>query len=857
MTLGAKQKIIRLWEQTGILHTSIFKQLRSASSKDFTGIVDALTECQSKAIQVGNYVEAYSANDAEGIVRGLEEYCEQIYQLSIAMQDISLVQTDVFYESISDYGRTIREELEGLAVRTEIVFMPYKMSMWDSLESIWREASNDDRCDVFVVPIPYYDKNANGLLAEWHYEGKQFPSYVSVTSFEQYSIDEHMPDIVYIHNPYDGYNLVTSVASDYYSSELKKYVRKLVYVPYYYAGSVLSDHQNSMPTLDNMDFIILPSEAAVEKMSVYQPREKLLPLGSPKIDRMLRLDGYGSIPEEWRKLAKGKKIILYNVGLSPILQNRYRSIEKMRMVFNTFKKRQDVLLWWRPHPLIKASLHAIAPEIEGAYEELEKEFLLERIGIYDTGADSNLAVASTDAFVGDYSSMIYMFGVTGKPVFYLDNRILEEKSQYKNYVIMTDFDIDREGNLIFMSAVHEVLCKLCVETGEISLVDQYSSYDLIGQEYKILIDEEYLILSPCGCNENIKIINLRNQSYVQYEVQKDYVYHNYLKPIKIDDEYVFCPGAKQEFLIYNKKNNCFETYGDFADELCSYVSGENNLLFIGDPVVIDRSIYLLVCGTNRLLKFDVKNRIYRFYSIGTEKKEFSNMDYDEKVFWMITKNGECIAQWNPNTNDYVEYSNYPKGFLPYLNAFVHSDSRVFSHIVLMKDWVYIFPGTANMILMLNKMSGEMKECDWKLPYLEGQRKGTAFTWSDNYLCVKKYDEHRIIAVTAYDYSILVIDIETSDVNIYKSCLEPENMEKLISPLRARFIGGHPPYIICENGLECCLNDFLDYIVDEQAWSRDKQIASFTGYTSNMDGTCGSKVHHCIMDKLEEENNAAI
>ncbi len=711
MTQGGKQKITGLWKRTGRLHGKIFKGLASA---DANGLVELLTECQSIAIDVGNYIDSYASKDGEALVHVLEAYCEQVYQVSVSLAKLSCGRADALIKALADDAQTVDEGLRGLKTRTEIVFFPYKMSMWDALESIWREASADEACDVYVVPIPYCDRNSDGTLKEWHYEGGAFPADVPVTDYGKYSLAEHLPDVAYIHNPYDGYNVVTSVAPDYYSAALKKYVKKLVYVPYYYAGGVLSDHQNSLPPLSNVDYIVLPGEAAVDAMAVYQPREKLLPLGSPKIDRMLLMDGHGAVPQEWKRLAQGRRIILYNVGLSPMLQGRYRSMEKMRQVFNVFKERSDVLVWWRPHPLIKATLHTAAPELLGAYEELEKEFVLEGIGIYDTGPDSNLAVASTDAFIGDYSSMIYMFGVTGKPIFYLNQRVLTDRAAHARIVQMWDFTVDEEKNLRFVSEAHGLACRFCMRTGKIEVTGPAPAGSVVWQE----------------------------------------------------------------------------------------------------------------CST-----------------------------YQEDAFtWSAAQDGTGVLRRRADTGRCETYHDFPKGFYPFLSAFTGCCS-IFSFLVSMGEWLYLFPGTANMVLKLHKESGRLLQCDWKLPYMEGQRKGTAFTWPSNYVCAKKYDEHTIVAVTAYDYSILVIDICTDEVKRYESCLSPEDIKEWVqTPVeRVRRTGG----IVYEDGLSCCLGDFLDDLADGQQWPREQQISAFAGEVNHADGTCGKRVHACIMEALKEDRNAGV
>ena len=75
--------------------------------------------------------------------------------------------------------------------------------------------------ETYVVPIPYYDRKPNGALGEFHYEGNDFPDNVPITHYHTYNLAGRKPDVIYIHNPYDKYNTVTSVDPRFYSFELK------------------------------------------------------------------------------------------------------------------------------------------------------------------------------------------------------------------------------------------------------------------------------------------------------------------------------------------------------------------------------------------------------------------------------------------------------------------------------------------------------------------------------------------------------------------------------------------------------------------------------------------------------------
>ncbi len=48
--------------------------------------------------------------------------------------------------------------------------MTYKYSMLGSFESIFEAAKEDEDCEAYVMPIPYYDKDQEGNLTEMHDE---------------------------------------------------------------------------------------------------------------------------------------------------------------------------------------------------------------------------------------------------------------------------------------------------------------------------------------------------------------------------------------------------------------------------------------------------------------------------------------------------------------------------------------------------------------------------------------------------------------------------------------------------------------------------------------------------------------
>lgn len=399
--------------------------------------IDDLSRCQSIAVEMGNCLETLG-EIAGPVVKLLEEYCESLYQQSIHLDHTEACRmiSKKIQKQLSMISRMIQFNLpEG---KKEIVFFPYKASMWDSLESIWLAAREDESCEVFVVPIPYFDKNPDGTFGELHDEKNQYPVNVPVIDWQEYSLGERRPDVAYIHNPYDGVNSATSVHPMYYAGEIKRYTDMLVYVPYFVGvNGHVAEHLCVLPGTMYADRVIVESEEVrniyLEEFRKFEREnhcrgkfgnlsQKFLAMGSPKFDRVRSVRRENVIiPEEWKPCmikenGTWKKVVLYNTTIDSFLNNGETALEKIRHTLSVFENYPDAVLLWRPHPLLKSAVCSIRPELYPELRQIIKEYREKRFGIYDDTADVERAIALSDAYYGDWSSVVTLYQVTGKPI---------------------------------------------------------------------------------------------------------------------------------------------------------------------------------------------------------------------------------------------------------------------------------------------------------------------------------------------------------------------------------------------------------------------------------------------------------
>ena len=277
--------------------------------------------------------------------------------------------------------------------------MSYKDSMWDSLESVWQAAYADkEHCNAYVVPIPYADRKPDMTVAEWHCEADIFPDYVPVLDWQEYTLDklrEMQPDVIFI---------------------------QLVYIPYYVCGETIAPNFCQSLGVVNADYVIVQNENIKAQFEQYYPdgkppEGKFLALGSPKFDKVLasKKEDF-TLPESWQRIVKDKKVVLYNTSLGAALDNSEMVCKKLRYVFDVFKNRQDVALWWRPHPLMEATFRSMRPEQYAEYEQIVAEYKQTGWGIYDDTPELHRAIAYSECYYGDRSSVVDLYKVTGKPV---------------------------------------------------------------------------------------------------------------------------------------------------------------------------------------------------------------------------------------------------------------------------------------------------------------------------------------------------------------------------------------------------------------------------------------------------------
>lgn len=329
--------------------------------------------------------------------------------------------------------------INNIPTKLEIAFMPYKVSMWDSMESIWKEAIKDKDCICNVVPIPYYELDESGKAIRLCYEGDLFPKNINITNYKNYQLESIKPDIIYIHNPFDEYNRLTMIEPRYFSNNLNKCTDMLVYIPYFVAGSYKDEeeHKNTcyLPGPLSATKVIVQSQ---EQKNLYvsngYDKNKVLNLGSPKFDAVLYAINNKEYLIEKQEKYNDKKVFLLSVGITNLLADD-NWINELNEIIDVFLNKDNCNLICRFHPLTQITIDTMRPNLYDVFNKVKQKINNSKNVSLDENIDVYKSIAMSDALISDYSSVMFQYLATKKPVLaFIDDKLIKE-----NRIFATDY----------------------------------------------------------------------------------------------------------------------------------------------------------------------------------------------------------------------------------------------------------------------------------------------------------------------------------------------------------------------------------------------------------------------------------
>lgn len=746
--------------------------------------IQLLGNCQSTAIQMGEIIE-HSEGEACIVVRTLEGYCDELYQVTTG--NMSPTQAQNIWKHLNKQLLQVENDVKYcLPIRSEVVFFPYKASMWDSLESIYLAAKNDPNCDAYCVPIPYFDKNPDGSLGQMHYEGQEYPSNIEVVDYRSYDYEKRKPDIIFIHNPYDDCNQVTSVHPSYYSKKLKQFTKQLVYVPYFTPTDVLPEGFCITPGCINADTVILSSEKVKNdylhafkncnqeysnKDFLDNVKKKLVVIGSPKLEKAAKcLKEDNPLPEAWQRIIEypngtKKTLIFYNISLNSLLEHGMNVLRKIREVFALFMERKDIVLWWRPHPLYEATLRSMRPGLLEEYQRIVSDYIDGQWGIYDNSTDLYRAIAWCDAYYGDQSSVTALFTAAQKPV--MLQSVENDGLAFENIV-------KANGDYWFTCIGNNGLYRLPENSNTAEFIGCFTAEKDCRRLYLDIVHyQNKLIFVPLRA-KGIAIYCIDTKKFIYIPIQEPPKDLNLGIQYSSDSKFAFASVYKKHIYLFpstypaiirlNPESCEVEYLYDPILSLKAHVRNKNRGYF-RTGIVQENLVKMWCVPIKGIVEFDMISETINICKIMQNANNYIDIATDGESYWLIPV--EKTAKILKLSKEYYITKEIP---LPNGTA-----DNTFSYIrgVCAKDYLFVFPGNAEHVIKIS-LEHDFAEIDSAFEIDEPTNKLGIGEWK--FFFAKKF-ENEIFAFNNSSLVLMRYQLEDGTVTKSKVITDAKEIKK--------------------------------------------------------------------------------
>lgn len=397
-------------------------------------------------------------------------------------------------------------------------------------------------------------------------------------------------------------------------------------------------------------------------------------------------------PENWKEVIRGKKVILYNTGVSALLRGRERQIEKIKWVFQIFKEHPEVVLWWRPHPLEFSTLQSMLPELEEQYREARRQYLEEHLGILDESADLNRAIAISDAYYGAWSSVAVLYREAKKPVLYENNRT---KARGVGEISLLPAAVCAKSEAVwFIQSDSNKLIKVNRTTHEVEKI--------VNISYEPPVQHRYYSYHMIDIGTSLLLLFSDSGQIYEYEIETDDIRVH--KPQ--GENFIFRSEAVIEkngkLLMFPFHDSDVLEFDYRTDTIEKRRMGDKKIKIAKCYEIVGSDVYMADQGSNALYQYDLTKGAATVFHIGEKDNKYWGVKKAGSYFVLPHIDKRVVTLWDGETGEVSELTAFPEGYVC-VNRWAYFD--MFERA----GDIYIFPAYANMILRIDIKSKKIEQ----------------------------------------------------------------------------------------------------------------------------------------------------
>lgn len=527
-----------------------------------------------------------------------------------------------------------------------------------------------------------------------------------------------------------------------------------------------------------------------------------------------------------------KKVFLINTHLNNIINAPDVLIHRLRYLFSLFKGRMECVVLWRPHPLSVSTIKAMNPVLYQSYIELIDEFKKLPNGIYDDSPDLHRSIACSDAYIGDYSSLVGLYVLSEKPMLIIQPLDKDDLVSERSIRFNTGF---KKDNWFYLSAFHfNGFFRINLETGEMFYLGKF----LEEEEDGIYLHSRSYVWKNFGwfipsCGDYITKINLDNMTMSTISVGQITKAMGSFGSIVADTPYLWLiPIDGDSILRLNMETEEIKEYSEWPKEIL-YKPGRMDFY---NGIKLENYLVLCPFNSNHIVVMDCLEGSMESYLFPYPMQSFHDMAYRDGAIWFCPYKFDKVVKWDINTRQFEEMA------LPFED--VGLPETKYTEFMYSSEALYLRPSSLGSlpILKIETSSGIIKVVD-KIK-LEGFQEKCNING--------EIIDGRLWLYSPYLNGLLEIDVDrgmlakhslTVSHDFYGLCVPKAMKWKLRNNNAHGFLSDF--YLNYE--------EFIDFVCKSNETSGIHDKAEIKNDMTYTDGMTGKRVWNVVDEVLEEKN----
>lgn len=399
------------------------------------------------------------------------------------------------------------------------------------------------------------------------------------------------------------------------------------------------------------------------------------------------------------------------------------------------------------------------PQLWEGYQEIRDRYVAEGWGIYDDTADLDRAVALSDAYYGDYSSVAQLFTLTGKETMIQHPLVIKQWGRKNSEFIWSMNCIVDEENIWFISYWYNLLCRYdlynrCLETVRVPV--NYTLEGLFGNIIKV---GKQLVLVPTNAN-SIYVYRILEREFKEIPIREEKEKYDKFMVCAAYGETVYFFPSNYTYIIKLNLNSFQLEYLEFAHDGKKIQVNIQNYTY-------NQYVYLTHKEDNMVIRYNLQNETYECWRIGDKDERYSSIirTADGKI-WVANQHGKIILlDENYNIVEKIS-SDSIKGFGICANSIVSCFLGNAEH----ENSIFFFPGSANMVVEVDKYTHIIRQAGFSVAIQKETDNG--YNWQGSFFSIPEGKTTQYL-FNIMDRQFYSIDLANNEMQLYE--IEIDNL----------------------------------------------------------------------------------